>query len=296
MRSVYRVETGVTRIKNKMVQMTNRFTLGVAAVVGASGLALLPMASAASTNVVVTPSNMQGWTFIDDQHDSTATATGQMVVGPATPPLGVGSAQLSAPTQADGQALLTPAYEGTALSSLTDIQYSSYQSGPTLAISLAFDVRYDPNDSGYQGRLVFEPYQNGETTVGSGWQAWNPLQGKWWASNTSPAGSDGLCPQANPCSWSDIKTSWPDASILGNVVFKAGSNWNAPFVGNVDAFTIGVNGNSTVYNFEPYAVVTDKDACKNGGWEHQVDASGNKSFKNQGACVSYVASDGKSQH
>jgi hypothetical protein len=45
-------------------------------------------------------------------------------------------------------------------------------------------------------------------------------------------------------------TNWPDASILGNVVFKAGSNWNMPFVGNVDAFTVGVNDNDTTYDFE----------------------------------------------
>jgi hypothetical protein len=35
-----------------------------------------------------------------------------------------------------------------------------------------------------------------------------------------------------------------------------------------------------------------KDACKNGGWMTAQDASG-KSFKNQGDCVSYVATGGK---
>jgi hypothetical protein len=295
MRTNYNLRTGVTRIKSRIRQLGSRFAVASAVLVGALGIALMPAASAATNNVTVTPSNMQGWTFIDDQNNSTATATGQMVTGPATPPLGVGSAQLSAPTPADGQALLTAAYAGTSLSSLTNMQYSSYQSGPTLAISLAFDVRYSPTDTGYQGRLVFEPYQNGETTVGSGWQTWNPLQGKWWASKTNAAGSNGLCTQGNPCSWSDVMTNWPDASILGNVVFKAGSNWNSPFVGNVDAFTIGVSGNDTTYNFEPYAAVTDKDACKSGGWMTATDANGS-GFKNQGACVSYVASGGKSEH
>ena len=35
-----------------------------------------------------------------------------------------------------------------------------------------------------------------------------------------------------------------------------------------------------------------KDACKNGGWQNLQDASG-KPFKNQGDCVSYVATGGK---
>jgi hypothetical protein len=43
------------------------------------------------------------------------------------------------------------------------------------------------------------------------------------------------------------------------------------------------------------ATPTSKDQCKNGGWQNSnlVDASGNP-FKNQGDCVSFVASGGKS--
>jgi hypothetical protein len=41
-------------------------------------------------------------------------------------------------------------------------------------------------------------------------------------------------------------------------------------------------------------VATDKNLCKNGGWTTLVDISGN-SFKNQGDCVSYVATQGKNE-
>jgi len=34
------------------------------------------------------------------------------------------------------------------------------------------------------------------------------------------------------------------------------------------------------------------DTCKNGGWKHLTDENGHP-FKNQGDCVSYVASGGK---
>ena len=39
-------------------------------------------------------------------------------------------------------------------------------------------------------------------------------------------------------------------------------------------------------------VATAKDQCKDGGWETLVDSSGN-AFKNQGDCVSFVATNGK---
>ncbi len=39
---------------------------------------------------------------------------------------------------------------------------------------------------------------------------------------------------------------------------------------------------------------TSKDQCKDGGWQTFTDAQGNTAFKNQGDCVSYVASNGHS--
>lgn len=43
-----------------------------------------------------------------------------------------------------------------------------------------------------------------------------------------------------------------------------------------------------------YDEPTSKDECKNGGWMNLTDDEGN-SFKNQGDCVSYVASGGKNK-
>ena len=57
----------------------------------------------------------------------------------------------------------------------------------------------------------------------------------------------------------------------------------------VDAFTLGYGGASITYDFEPYRVAANVDACKNGGWMSVKDANG-AGFKNQGDCVSYVAS------
>jgi hypothetical protein len=49
----------------------------------------------------------------------------------------------------------------------------------------------------------------------------------------------------------------------------------------------------TLFTYE-IPTVTTKDQCKNGGWQNFVDDEGN-SFKNQGDCVSFVATQGKNQ-
>jgi hypothetical protein len=51
------------------------------------------------------------------------------------------------------------------------------------------------------------------------------------------------------------------------------------------------NVNGTVF-FAPPTTPTSKDQCKNGGWKNYTDANGT-SFKNQGDCVSYVATGGR---
>lgn len=251
---------------------------------------------AASTTVVVSPTNPHGWFFYDDTHDSLATATGRFVDGPGTPPLGKGSANLFVAGSTDGQTLMTLGYAGTRLDAITTLQYSTYvstSSNPaTLAIALQIGVDFDSTDTnnGFQGRLVFEPYQNGGVITPGTWQTWNALAGKWWASKTTSAGSNGLCPQSAPCTWPQVLANWPNAGIHasagsgpGPIVFKAGSGW-ATFNGNVDAFTIGVHGSNTTYDFEDHTTATNKDQCKNGGWRTFNPPSG--PYKNQGQCVS----------
>ena len=49
-----------------------------------------------------------------------------------------------------------------------------------------------------------------------------------------------------------------------------------------------VDFNGTVYDFE-LGTADHKDQCKNGGWQNFTDPP----FKNQGDCVSYVATGGK---
>jgi hypothetical protein len=285
----YDIRTGARKIKTKTFMAISGASLASAGLVMAMAM---PLAAKAATTTVVTPGNMQGWYFYDDQHDSTSTATGSMVTGPATPPLGTGSAQLSVSGPTDGQALATNAYVGTKLTDVSNMDYWTYQPSGPQAIALQFDVKYRTADTAYGGRLVFEPYQQAgqNGTVSSGWQHWTNLtSGLWWASKTTPAGSDGVCGQATPCSWSTILSTFPDATISGRLLLKAGSGWNAATY-NTDALTI----NNATYDFEltePGVTLTNKDQCKNGGWQ----TSTTQTFKNQGDCVSYFASNGRNQ-
>jgi parallel beta-helix repeat protein len=225
---------------------------------GAAPNQQLPSALAATT-VVVSPESLNGWAF---DGDGTTGGAGSFVAGPATSPLGSGSARLVLDgTTTSRELLRTFAFAGTRFDQITNLEYSSYRSsadaGNNLALALQFDTDYNLTDgiTAWQGRLVYEPYQAngaGGTVVQNTWQTWNPLDAnaRWWASG---APGNSLCPQAAPCTWAQVLINWPNAGLrasIGGLQFKAGGP--APsFDGNVDAFTIGVSGNNNTYDFEP---------------------------------------------
>jgi len=139
--------------------------------------------------VIVSPANMRGWAFYNDQADAPCTDTSvcRLVQGPGSPSAGTGSAELATGSASDGVALVLQDYKGTRLDSITDLHYSTYRqtadAGNNFAIALQFNVDYDLADqaSGYQGRLVYEPYQGvGGNVPQNTWQSWDAKAGKWW--------------------------------------------------------------------------------------------------------------------
>ena len=219
-----------------------------------------------------------------------------MVVGPSTPPAGNGSARLKLAASNERPTLgsLLGQLAGKKFSDLTALSYSTYKTTPTtasdvLAIALQFNVDNDVTDGNvaFKGRLVFEPYQEpslGPVLAGV-WQTWNTLEGKWWLSGAgNPARFPSfVCEQASPCTRAQLLGYYPNIGFRDvpgqpNTVLKAGGGW-ANFDGNTDALTVGIDGTTTIYNFE--LGPTNKDECKNGGWEGI--------YKNQGQCVSSFA-------
>ena len=70
---------------------------------------------------------------------------------------------------------------------------------------------------------------------------------------------------------------------------------DAAFIGNADAFTIGVSGEEVTYDFELFSHSHSKEECKKGGWETFNPDRPEGPYKNQGDCVSEHASQGKAK-
>ena len=258
----------------------------------------------AATTVVVRPGDVatgyppagggQTWFTADTRTGGSVS----FVTGPAAPPLGIGSLQMTTTdafgsTQAKAQ-LFNYSYIGTPLADFA-ISYSAYRSssstnnvGQTILLNLEVDV--NGAAAGGFTTLVFEPlYQSGGTAAVATdtWQTWDAYQGGnavWWSTKDIP----GACAFNCFVSWSSILAANPDATIVGGVGFDVGSGWTGLFTGNADALRIGVLGNTTVYNFEPnLPTPANKSDCKDGGWQNLYRADGS-AFKNQGDCIQYV--------
>lgn len=248
------------------------------------GSVLATVAAVFAATTVIHPGDMDGWVFAQE----TPTGSGAMVEGPATPPLGAGSANLIVDSTG-GEVLAKADYQGLRLDQVSTLEYSTYRTsgGPALAIALQFNFDGDLTDANdaFQGRLVYEPYHTQTVTTGE-WQTWDALNdsagtgtGNWWFSNAAHAASS-TCTMATPCTWSEVLAVFPNGGVhntFGAVILKAGGGWTGGFDGNVDALTI----NDDTYDFELTNDPHDANACKNGGWE-------SFGFRNQGLCIQYV--------
>lgn len=261
---------------------------------------------------VVTPLNLGPWAT-----QASGGSTVSFVQGPATPPLGTGSAKLTVdPSGATAAQLRNTAYAGTELADLTELKYSTYvefnQSGQTPYLILNVDLDGNLATTTDRTLLFFEPeYQHGYTNavpdqgdnVLGEWQEWDALAGGWW----STTGVAGAGPGANVKPLSIIIAAFPDAVVfnpisagspVGGVRIVAGfggpGDWGG-FVGYVDAFEIGVSGTTDAYDFELYSSPTSKDQVKDGGWRDFNPDRPEGPFKNQGDAVSYIASQGRAK-
>lgn len=210
----------------------------------------------------------------------TPPTAGAFVDGPATPPLGTGSLQLSTVTGSEKVFLFNDDHVGTDLGDVDDISYSTYRQAGNAQQVAALNLQVDYNGAAEGGftTLVFEPVYNTDqgAVVTGEWQDWSATgTDRWWSTRAIP----GVCAFDCFVAWDDILAANPDAVITGGVGVNQGSG-NPGLVSNVDAFTF----DDVTYDFERIAPLTSADQCKKGGWE----SYNNPSFTNQGQCVSYV--------
>jgi hypothetical protein len=253
-----------------------------------------PAAEASSGTVVVSESDVsrqpentppaRNWVLY-----SRLAGTGVFTTGPGSPPLGIGSITFETPTSADKVQLFNYDHVGTPLSQVRSMSYATYRTAGTGQQVTAINVEVDVNGAAPGGftTLVFEPvYNTSQGAVVSGqWQRWDAYDGGnaiWWSSNPIPGAPN----RDTFVSWNSIVAANPNAVIVGGFGLNQGSG-NPALVSSVDALHFDTPDASITYDFEPYRVATNKDACKNDGWRSLRRADGS-SFKNQGDCVSYT--------
>jgi len=254
---------------------TRLLALGAAALAAVVGIT----ASMAAGTVVVTPSHLNGWQATDVR------AGGQInFISDPTSPLPSGALQLKTDSNTASKAqFMHPT--STPLGSVTELSYYTKQvSGPPEA-DASYQLAVDLNGSAPGGftTLVYEPYWNG-TVVPMSWQQWYVDSGRFWSSQSF---SEGTCSVVNGAggppfyTLSQLQAACPNATVLGFGVNVGTYNLNY----NVEVD--GVDFNGTTYNFEVMNAPSNKDACKDGGWQNLTRGDGS-TFRNQGDCVSYT--------
>jgi hypothetical protein len=210
--------------------------------------------------IEVTPGNMDGWAFGSFSTTSDPVNPGditELVDGPATPPLGSGSAELATASGAGGDAVFieSSVLDGVKLSNLTSLSYSTYvtsnngQQFPFIKLTIetdpgqadnAFDAVYfePPYQAPGTGDPSITPGQ--EATALNTWQSWNVLSGDIYADSAAGPGTDGE-------SFADYLAANPNATIdtdpsagYDSIRITSGEGGSSDnFTGYVDDVTLG---------------------------------------------------------
>ena len=319
--SKYSVARGVYRVKTKTAVIVTALGLVVG---GGGGLSLATFvtagASPAST-VVVTQNDLDNtssspavvmndglgkWFMYNDSTDQIDNTLGSFVAGPDTPPNGQGSVAFTLGANPDDRKnIATFRFSGTPLSEITTMSYAAYShsgvAGANESPYLNFNVDFDGTGA-WQKRLVYVPSANMATVPQDTWNTYDVLDGGnalWTWSGYANAGNQ--WPDGNTAeyrTWNDILGSFSGVRLLpvgGWLGVRVGEPGPTGYTGNVDAFPLGTAAGVTTYDFEPVMLPGSKDACKGDGWKTLTNNQASP-FKNQGSCVSFVASGGKSQH
>lgn len=218
--------------------------------------------------ITVTDCNLAGWVKQPIGKSSLG-----FVNGPASPPVGNGSLKFYVPAggifwPGDFVRFRNGQYSGTRIASLTELSFDTYiEARDTIADINFMVVLSDINGDGTaEHNLVFDPrYQNPNfirsTMPNQGishiqeWQHWDALRGGWFYGGDASTDPDHGGPFFTIA---EYLSQYPDATIrndpakggpairltAGGVVFKPN------YYGSMDNFKIGINGVTTIYDFE----------------------------------------------
>jgi hypothetical protein len=228
----------------------------ICALIAALGPACHRPASAAVNDVTlitVRPSAMSNW--VSSQESASGHSIGgnvAFVSGPANPPIGIGSVQITVTGNLTDQ-VLSHAVPGVRLDNFTKITYATLVPTDALATVLQFTIDLTVTDGiiSDQGRLVFDPSLQ-SLPITRTWPEWDALSGLWYA--TAEAGTLAtLCTSSAPCSLPSIIAQFPHIGLhpLTGAVFLVAPRSLMPYVTYADDLILGISGDTTIYNFEP---------------------------------------------
>ncbi len=217
-----------------------------------------------AATVVVSPLNMQGWTF----YNWSGAGIAEFVTGPGTPPSGLGSAHLSQGSSSSSDPeLYRFGYNGVKLGQITSLSYYAYEpitdpSFNPLALRLFVSTELG------QDALSFNPGFQSQGVVPHVWQQWNAMSGQWRSSVFGGEPQPGVFaggtiaeyvaflavyyPSVEPYIVNSLPSP-PDPGHAGVLFLKSGQAGEESYV---DAFTVGINGVDTTYDFEPDVATT----------------------------------------
>ena len=192
-----------------------------------------------------------------------STASLAFEFGPAVPPIGDGSGEWRVGADADsGQELRFEVLDGVLLADITRFGFWTREEAGSATAAVNLSMRVDWNNDGIEDdRIYFEPvYQHlslgvpdqGALAMNT-WQEWDALAGGWW-SNNDPA----FTPAAVGTLAAYI-AAHPGTKVIHHTDGSGGTRliagygagaWDG-FVGNADAFEVGILGDVITFDLDP---------------------------------------------
>ncbi|MFN8594060.1 MAG: pentapeptide repeat-containing protein [Thermomicrobiales bacterium] len=206
----------------------------------------------------VTPANLNGWFFYNDETDQIDNSLGSYVSGPGSPKFGDGSARISV-TGTQRRNLATYQFSGVKLANITQLKFRTYNpsagngGSSNRSAYLNFNVDFNGSDT-WQRRLAFVPNQNGVVTPDT-WKEWDAINGggaKWSYSGATWPG--GAVPGTTLKTWSQILSEYPGIRIrvtdswLG---LRVGEPYANGYTENIDSFTFATASSTKIFDFDP---------------------------------------------
>lgn len=203
--------------------------------------------------------DLSKWFFYNDESEQIDSSLGSFVAGPGTPPNPNGSAQMTV-SGTQRKNIATYQFKDVKISDIDAMSFGTYSQSAGngspnsgRAPYLHFNVDFDNSDT-WQKRLVYVPSANG-TVIDDTWQTWNTTGNSLWTWSGYAANGN-KWPDGNPNAnrtWNDIVAAFPNAETRSTdswLGIRVGEPYADGFTGNVDFFSITINGATQKFNFD----------------------------------------------